>query len=437
MSRPGRGLCHEVLAPYEIEREERIQRNKQILEEMGIIKQVTLLEAGLRSRKPGTSSNLRKAQKKVQSCPSTPLTRRSSSRIANKPPENTGLTGDEHESHGRLVVAESVIDPAHEQRWSEYVSKHRCDSQSRGSVYDSKAGICCHFCRQKKLCGEMDCRRCSERNPELPCLGKSECTRCGSATGRFCRACLLVRYGMTLEAVREEMEAGTWLCPHCYEDDHPDEGWICNSSICMTKRGLKPTGIAIYDAQQKGFASVAHYVQAQQLARSGKKLAAVPKPAPAVKVQKKEVKLMAKPAEQHAEISKGQPIGGGPEAPGAAGAAAARDGSGAASPQASSEATVVLVDLAGDQDAESADACASMARAAGKEIVDAADPAARRPAAHTPVKRRLPANLPASEGRLTRRQGKEMLQVTPADQLEKIAAAPCARITCSRRRLIT
>ncbi len=28
---------------------------------------------------------------------------------------------------------------------------------------------------------------------------------------------------MTLEAVHEEMEAGSWLCPHCYEDDHPDE----------------------------------------------------------------------------------------------------------------------------------------------------------------------------------------------------------------------
>ncbi len=41
---------------------------------------------------------------------------------------------------GRLVMATSIIDPEHEQRWSEYVSKHRCDSQSRGSVYDSKAG---------------------------------------------------------------------------------------------------------------------------------------------------------------------------------------------------------------------------------------------------------------------------------------------------------
>lgn len=39
------------------------------------------------------------------------------------------------------------------------------------------------------------------------------------------------------------------------------QGWICNSSICMTRRGLRPTGIAIFEAQQKGFPSVAHYVQ--------------------------------------------------------------------------------------------------------------------------------------------------------------------------------
>ena len=39
------------------------------------------------------------------------------------------------------------------------------------------------------------------------------------------------------------------------------QDWICNSSICMTKRGLKPTGIAIFEAQQQGFPSVAHYLQ--------------------------------------------------------------------------------------------------------------------------------------------------------------------------------
>ena len=40
-----------------------------------------------------------------------------------------------------------------------------------------------------------------------------------------------------------------------------EQGWICNSSICMTRRGMKPTGIAIFEAQQQGFPSVAHFVQ--------------------------------------------------------------------------------------------------------------------------------------------------------------------------------
>ena len=34
---------------------------------------------------------------------------------------------------------------------------------------------------------------------------------------------LLDRYGGNLEEVREQMKAGTWLCPHCYEDEHPEE----------------------------------------------------------------------------------------------------------------------------------------------------------------------------------------------------------------------
>ena len=42
------------------------------------------------------------------------------------------------------------------------------------------------------------------------------------------------------------------------------QGWICNSSICMTRRGMKPTGIAIFEAQQKGFPSVARFVQVQR-----------------------------------------------------------------------------------------------------------------------------------------------------------------------------
>lgn len=47
------------------------------------------------------------------------------------------------------------------------------------------------------------------------------------------------------------------------------QNWICNSSICMTRRGLKPTGIAIFEAQQQGFASVAHHLQVYSLLHCG------------------------------------------------------------------------------------------------------------------------------------------------------------------------
>ena len=51
------------------------------------------------------------------------------------------------------------------------------------------------------------------------------------------------------------------LLKQCKQQPGGLQDWICNSSICMTRRGLKPTGIAIFEAQQQGFASVAHFVQ--------------------------------------------------------------------------------------------------------------------------------------------------------------------------------
>ena len=160
------------------------------------------------------------------------------------------------------------------------------------------AGICCHFCRQKKLCGEPDCKRCIDRNPDIPCIGdyppsslppicsydqqhafwghcllkgsiqhelravhwiillchagKSECSRCQSATGRFCRACLLVRYGEELESVRAEMAAGTWLCPHCYEEDHADEVSVCSGGCTPVCTALHAKGCRMLHAILSG-----------------------------------------------------------------------------------------------------------------------------------------------------------------------------------------
>ena len=197
---------------------------------------------------------------------------RTSSRLKGDTPEYVGVADDykecEMERDGRIILDDDVVNEDKSKNNAQILKKlleQRCNSKGRGSLYDSKAGITCHFCRQKKLCGEPNCPRCSTRSVTKECIGKSECQRCGSANGRFCRACLLIRYGQVLEDVREEMEAGTWLCPHCYEEEHPNSGWICNSSICMTRRGLAPTGIAIYEAQERGFPSVAHYVQAKML----------------------------------------------------------------------------------------------------------------------------------------------------------------------------
>ncbi len=79
--------------------------------------------------------------------------------------------------------------PAKQEQFQEI----RCASAARGSMYDQRVGITCHFCRQKKLCGEPDCPRCSRRNANADCIGKTECSKCAGPNGRFCRACLLLR----------------------------------------------------------------------------------------------------------------------------------------------------------------------------------------------------------------------------------------------------
>ncbi|XP_043695868.1 cell division cycle-associated protein 7-like isoform X2 [Telopea speciosissima] len=135
------------------------------------------------------------------------------------------------------------------------VLSRRCHSKDRGSVYDPIFGICCHFCRQKKLCGEEDCKRCGDLDMDEPCLGKTDCSVCHSSNGVLCRGCLKVRYGEEMEEVRENKE---WMCPHCIEEKGINPYWICNSSFCMKKRKMVPTGIAIFRAREAGYKSVAH-----------------------------------------------------------------------------------------------------------------------------------------------------------------------------------
>ncbi|XP_020102806.1 cell division cycle-associated protein 7-like isoform X3 [Ananas comosus] len=173
---------------------------------------------------------------------------RRSDRLKGKSPDPVELTPQ----GGREVVVSEV-----ERR---QLLSRRCDSKGRGSVYDPVLGICCHFCRQKKLCGEEDCRRCGDRDSDQPCIGKTECSSCHSANGVLCRACLKVRYGEDMEEVRMKKD---WTCPHCIEEKGLNKFWICNSSLCLKKRKMAPTGIAIYQAREQGYKSVAHLLMAK------------------------------------------------------------------------------------------------------------------------------------------------------------------------------
>ncbi|WIA32303.1 hypothetical protein OEZ86_003146 [Tetradesmus obliquus] len=261
------------LTAFEQERLDRIAENRRRMEEMGVLDTARDLLKSFRPAKPPTQRRTVPKERK----PKRHQPVRRSRRLTGAGAE----FGSQEDSNDECVTYSDLepglddiladggdIESMPEEKQVQF-QEMRCGSMGRGSVYDSVAGITCHFCRQKKLCGEDGCPRCSRRSTTADCIGKTDCSRCHGATGRFCRACLLIRYGQTMEDARKEMDAGTWLCPHCYEDEHPEEGWMCNSSICMKRRGYKPTGIAIYDAQQRGFPSVAHWLQAQLRKRGG------------------------------------------------------------------------------------------------------------------------------------------------------------------------
>ena len=135
-------------------------------------------------------------------------------------------------------------------------------STVRQGVLDPILGTTCHFCRQKMTCGEPGCPRCEGGNANAECVGHSNCSRCSSALGTFCSRCLVVRFGLSLREAR----AADWVCPTCYEEEHPDDFWLCNCSFCMRRRGMKPLGLQIYNATKRGYRSVADHLQAQLVA---------------------------------------------------------------------------------------------------------------------------------------------------------------------------
>ncbi|KAI3777276.1 hypothetical protein L1987_47075 [Smallanthus sonchifolius] len=105
-----------------------------------------------------------------------------------------------------------------------------------GQIYDSQNGKTCHQAKTK------------------PC------------TIKYCRTCLLNRYGQKVEDV---VLLDKWDCPKC-------KG-VCNCSICMKKRGHQPTGTVARMAKAGGFSSVSDMIVAKG-AQNGIKITSPKKP---------------------------------------------------------------------------------------------------------------------------------------------------------------
>lgn len=238
---------------YENLRNARILENKARLASLGLQKTLLELRPITSSTKSG-KTHVRKFSKVDYS--STPLRR--SSRLKGKS-GSSGLFEDSEGEDNRWkspANAPSVrVRNGLVSRLSPDALGQRCTSKWRGSFYDPVYGICCHFCRQKKLCGEEDCKRCGNLDISQPCTGKTDCSVCHSSTGVFCRACLKIRYGEDIDDVKTNEH---WMCPHCIEEKGLKPYWICNSSICLRKRKMTPTGVTIFKAREMGFESAAH-----------------------------------------------------------------------------------------------------------------------------------------------------------------------------------
>ncbi|KAL2463006.1 Zinc-finger domain of monoamine-oxidase A repressor R1 [Forsythia ovata] len=246
---------------YEEIRNARLLENQERLASLGLQKTISELRSITASPK-SDRTHVRK-YKKVDNG-STPLRR--SPRLIGKSPSAKGCDSEDDKkrpANAPLLSIKRGLKP----KLSPDALARRCTSKGRGSLYDPLYGICCHFCRQKKLCGEEDCKRCGNLDMDQPCIGKTDCSVCHSSNGVLCRACLKVRYGEEMEEVNASKQ---WICPHCMEDKGINPYWICNSSLCLKKRKMVPTGIAIFRAKEMGFKSVAHLLM-DELQRADKR----------------------------------------------------------------------------------------------------------------------------------------------------------------------
>ncbi|XP_024005454.1 uncharacterized protein LOC18030639 isoform X2 [Eutrema salsugineum] len=226
---------------YEKCRQDRINENLQRMKKLGILD----LSLNLKSQTRPVKRHYAKSTTRDHSPPlQLSVSTRRSSRLKNVTPvtyfeEAEGKKGKAPKEETLwLGVGErpEIYTEEHEKllgnterSWELFVDGY---AKNGKRIYDPVNGKTCHQCRQKTLGYRTQCSKCHP-----------------SVTGQFCGDCLYMRYG---EHVLETLENPDWICPGCRG--------ICNCSVCRTRKGWMPTGLAYRKICKLGYKSVAHYL---------------------------------------------------------------------------------------------------------------------------------------------------------------------------------
>ncbi|KIZ05790.1 hypothetical protein MNEG_2174 [Monoraphidium neglectum] len=227
---------------YELERERRIEANKQKIAELGIHDSVAAVQqlADARPTRP----------KRARAAPSEPVDPQDIRRSA-RPRSEVNYKVD-LPIRGEGGAARDPID------YTEKIKQLQLDSNAA-----------------EKLRAELEAKRATEGETKARKAAASKATRGPKDSGKgvrvqggrvydskfgvtcHCHKCLKNRHGEDAEAAAE---SAAWVCPACRGSCGPGCVICCNCGPCRKKASLEPTAQIVFLARSAGFSNVHDYL---------------------------------------------------------------------------------------------------------------------------------------------------------------------------------
>eukprot|EP01025_Chloroclados_australasicus_P028995 TRINITY_DN2879_c1_g2_i1.p1 TRINITY_DN2879_c1_g2~~TRINITY_DN2879_c1_g2_i1.p1 ORF type:complete len:321 (-),score=33.00 TRINITY_DN2879_c1_g2_i1:2776-3678(-) len=264
-------VARPALAPIELERKKNIERNRQVLRELGFDEKPKPMVKPTPLTPPTSPPSQSRRRDSME--PS-----RRSRRLEGKEApkynmdrifaleELTLRSRRRNSSLGRhLDEAEMTPEEVEElrQKWLSFEEENDGDesytpSSKRsgaidsgkgrrvinGRVYDSRNGVTCHWCRQKTVEEKVTCTN-------------ENCRGGNNLRVSYCRKCLKNRNG---ENIYQAINSGCWICPCCRVSCGPGCISCCNCSFCRVNHGVSCTGQILGKAKRAGFDNVHDYL---------------------------------------------------------------------------------------------------------------------------------------------------------------------------------